>query len=458
MNFQKSVKYISIFIAVFGLVMFFFTTKASAASIRISGNAEGYCWRVTGPATYTGCGNAFGFVWGGTYSFSLTRTPSGYSFSSLSGSNNPANAGNISWTANFVAPINGGWGDWSNWSACSVTACGSSGTQTRTRTCTNPAPANGGANCSGSSSESRTCSTDACPINGGWSAWSNWSACSVTACGSSGTQTRTRTCTNPAPANGGANCSGPSFEFQACSTAACAVPTVDSFTASPTSIAYGGSSTLSWSSSNTTGCTTNEQSLGTSGNLGVGPLYSTKTYSMTCRKGDVISASKSVTVSVGAAPTPTPDAPACNFSFYPSSINLGQSTTFSWTSNDADGQIPYSCTGNLGSGTLSGARGGPLTVVPNPITTQSCSLTVHTSGSTKICNASITVTNPTVNLKCGGSDTSVTIPYGGSTNISWTSGGVFNCTVSPSGWTGTSNSGISTGSLTSTRTYSITCQ
>src|SRR3989344_2317176 len=399
MNFQKSVKYISIFIAVFGLVMFFFTTKASAASIRISGNAEGYCWRVTGPATYTGCGNAFGFVWGGTYSFSLTRTPSGYSFSSLSGSNNPANAGNISWTANFVAPINGGWGDWSNWSACSVTACGSSGTQTRTRTCT-----------------------------------------------------------NPAPANGGANCSGPSFEFQACSTAACAVPTVDSFTASPTSIAYGGSSTLSWSSSNTTGCTTNEQSLGTSGNLGVGPLYSTKTYSMTCRKGDVISASKSVTVSVGAAPTPTPDAPACNFSFYQSSINLGQSTTFSWTSNDADGQIPYSCTGNLGSGTLSGARGGPLTVVPNPITTQSCSLTVHTSGSTKICNASITVTNPTVNLKCGGSDTSVTIPYGGSTNISWTSGGVFNCTVSPSGWTGTSNSGISTGSLTSTRTYSITCQ
>ncbi|MFZ2831978.1 MAG: hypothetical protein WAZ40_02400 [Minisyncoccia bacterium] len=57
----------------------------------------------------------------------------------------------------------------------------------------------------------------ATPVNGGWSAFG---ACSVTACGSTGTQTRT--CTNPAPANGGATCSGSAT--QSCSTAACPPP------------------------------------------------------------------------------------------------------------------------------------------------------------------------------------------------------------------------------------------
>ncbi|CAH1254988.1 VWDE [Branchiostoma lanceolatum] len=54
-----------------------------------------------------------------------------------------------------------------------------------------------------------------CKIDGGWSVWSPWSACSVT-CGV-GEETRDRTCTNPAPA-GGAECDGPAQEAQACDT------------------------------------------------------------------------------------------------------------------------------------------------------------------------------------------------------------------------------------------------
>lgn len=50
-------------------------------------------------------------------------------------------------------------------------------------------------------------------VNGGWSAWS---ACSA-ACGDG---TQTRTCTNPAPANGGAACTG--LSTQTCNTGACA--------------------------------------------------------------------------------------------------------------------------------------------------------------------------------------------------------------------------------------------
>ena len=40
--------------------------------------------------------------------------------------------------------------------------CGG-GTETRSRTCTNPPPSGGGANCAGSATESRPCNTAACP-------------------------------------------------------------------------------------------------------------------------------------------------------------------------------------------------------------------------------------------------------------------------------------------------------
>ena len=101
-------------------------------------------------------------------------------------------------------PVNGGW---SGWSSCSAACNGG----TQTRTCTNPAPANGGTSCSGPSSQ--TCNNQACPVDGGWS---GWSACSDS-CGG----TQTRTCTSPAPSNGGAECVGP--VSQACNTTACAV-------------------------------------------------------------------------------------------------------------------------------------------------------------------------------------------------------------------------------------------
>ena len=51
--------------------------------------------------------------------------------------------------------VDGGWSDYGNWSECSA-KCGG-GTQTKTRTCTNPAPTNGGADCEGKSTETQSC-------------------------------------------------------------------------------------------------------------------------------------------------------------------------------------------------------------------------------------------------------------------------------------------------------------
>jgi hypothetical protein len=58
----------------------------------------------------------------------------------------------------YNKPINGGW---TEWSTCSAT-CGGG---TQTRTCTNPAPANGGLDCVGETSQS--CNTQSCGGGGG---------------------------------------------------------------------------------------------------------------------------------------------------------------------------------------------------------------------------------------------------------------------------------------------------
>ncbi|KAL9951961.1 hypothetical protein ACROYT_G044722 [Oculina patagonica] len=64
---------------------------------------------------------------------------------------------------------------------------------------------------------------ETCAIDGGYTEWSE-SECSVT-CGG-GTQTLTRTCTNPPPSNGGKDCSelGPAEKTQECNTQECPPP------------------------------------------------------------------------------------------------------------------------------------------------------------------------------------------------------------------------------------------
>ena len=73
----------------------------------------------------------------------------------------PAPQYEIETTCDISIPVDGGYSDFGDWSACSV-PCGE-GTQTRTRTCTNPAPAHGGADCVGEASQTQTCKENDCP-------------------------------------------------------------------------------------------------------------------------------------------------------------------------------------------------------------------------------------------------------------------------------------------------------
>ncbi|KAK6176120.1 hypothetical protein SNE40_014463 [Patella caerulea] len=113
-------------------------------------------------------------------------------------------------------PVNGGWtsfGSWRNSGTCSKTCGGGSQQQVQTRTCTQPVPAYGGAQCSGGSSQQKfiECNADPCPVNGGWTSYGSWrnsAPCSKTCGRGSQQQIRTRTCSQPAPAYGGAECTG----------------------------------------------------------------------------------------------------------------------------------------------------------------------------------------------------------------------------------------------------------
>lgn len=113
--------------------------------------------------------------------------------------------------------VDGGFTEWTPFSDCDKT-CGL-GVKKRTRTCTNPPPSHGGKNCEGPVDEVEVCNVKPCPVDGGFSEWGEYGACDKT-CGG-GVQARNRTCTNPAPANGGKDCEGSLLETRACNEVDC---------------------------------------------------------------------------------------------------------------------------------------------------------------------------------------------------------------------------------------------
>lgn len=128
--------------------------------------------------------------------------------------------------------------------------------------------------------------------------------------------------------------------------------------ASPTTIAGGGSSQLTWSSTNATSCTGTNFNTGgaTSGSVSVSPPTTT-TYTVTCTGANgSASANRQVTV------TSPPSAPTANLTVSPTNPASGQSVTLTWSSTNAT-----SCTSSQFD--TEGYTSGSKVVTPSGTTT-----------------------------------------------------------------------------------------
>lgn len=73
-----------------------------------------------------------------------------------------------------LAPVDGSWSPWGPWSACTGTGCGAAaGSRERRRVCDKPAPQHGGADCEGSRTERQTCDLKPCELRKA-TAWTPW--------------------------------------------------------------------------------------------------------------------------------------------------------------------------------------------------------------------------------------------------------------------------------------------
>ena len=112
----------------------------------------------------------------------------------------------------------GGWTPWSNWTDYQPCDAFCNKQQLQTRTCTNPTPTGAGADCSaidgGNSSSIQLVQCQPgeglcapLPIHGGWTSWAPWQDTAQCGANCLKPQERSRDCTNPAPQNGGNDCS-----------------------------------------------------------------------------------------------------------------------------------------------------------------------------------------------------------------------------------------------------------
>jgi Concanavalin A-like lectin/glucanases superfamily len=183
-------------------------------------------------------------------------------------------------------------------------------------------------------------------------------------------------------------------------------PTINSFTANPTSITSGSSSTLAWTTTNATSASIN-QSIGTvvvNGSSTVSPSVTT-IYTLTAtNSAGSITASATVTVqTAGNLPT------ISSFTATPSSITLGGTSTLAWTTSGAT-----SLSIDQSVGTVTGTTS--TIVTPSVNTTYTLTATNSTGSVTAFVVVMVNSAAPVINSFTA-SPTAITA--GSSSTLSW---------------------------------------
>ena len=217
--------------------------------------------------------------------------------------------------------------------------------------------------------------------------------------------------------------------------------------ASPSTIASGAASTLTWSSTNATSCTASgawSGSKATSGSQSTGALTANATYSLTCT-GTGGGATQATTVSV------TPPAPTVALAASPSTITSGNSAALTWASSNAT-----SC---MASGAWSGAKsmsGSQSTGALKANSTYSLTCTGAGGSATQATTISVTSAAPAPTVSLAANPSSVV--SGASSTLSWSTTNATACTAS-GGWSGSqaTSGSHSTGALKANATYTLTC-
>lgn len=223
-------------------------------------------------------------------------------------------------------------------------------------------------------------------IGKGGSARLTWSVANADSCTASGAWSGTRSTTgsqSTGPLNSAQEyrltCSGKGGNrtanvWLAVTSSAVTSPPTLSFTASPTSVAPSGASTLTWAATNATACTASGAWSGSrvvSGSQSTGAVTANRNYTLTCT-GAGGTVTRAVTVAV-ASQAPV----SLTLSANPPSVPANGSTTLTWTSTGAT-----SCSA---SGGWSGTRAANGSASVGPITRDTTyTLSCSGSGSTAV--------------------------------------------------------------------------
>jgi len=220
-----------------------------------------------------------------------------------------------------------------------------------------------------------------------------------------------------------------------------ATPAVTLFTATPSVITAGSSSTLSWTTTNASSVTISGVA-GTqpaNGSISVTPA-NTATYTLTATGAGTGTASATTTVTVNPA-----SPKVVSFVATPSTVIAGQSSTLSWTTTNA--------TSVTISG-LSGTQAANGSTSVTPVNTATYTLTATGAGGTATATATVTV-NPASPKVVSFVATPATVIVGQSFTLSWTTTNATSVTISGVAGPQPANGSLSV-TPASTTTYTLT--